>query len=219
LVDLPVNFKAALFKFNGFLSALPEASSLQQTYQEIVVPVLKKEQKLDQAKATKWTQADSKAFNGLPEEERFPVVDFLRLACLSEEQTRLLLPSVEMVLDFAAAHSGDGRLTFMISLRLLTNALPSLFATKRTEVTRAAIEGLLHNDGKVRTAAATLAFRMAQLEVQQRVDWQTDPVADDEEAFETELMSAVLETLRGEEQESVCESCSSFSKHVSDSFL
>ena len=87
---------------------------------------------------------------------------------------------------------------------LLSRAAP---AGKRPQVTRIVVSTLLHEDAAVRTAAASLTFNVAAALQKSRVEKLRGPTADavpvaveEDEEWEAELVSAVLEALSNEVQ-------------------
>lgn len=94
-------------------------------------------------------------------------------------------------------------------LRLLSNvfASPSFASAvaRHKALTAILINGLLHEDALVRTAAASLAFNVAafvQKERLEQVRQKYGPFAksDEDEEWEVELVSAVLQAIRNEMQ-------------------
>lgn len=88
-------------------------------------------------------------------------------------------------------------------LRLLSNAFASpklaktLFSTMRAELTDVLVPSLLHVDGAVRMAAASLAFNVAAYFQKGRVDRLKGNVisVQEDEEWEVEIVSAVVEAL------------------------
>ena len=119
-------------------------------------------------------------------------------------------PAIEAVLkqiaepiEVAANHTTRSKATMMTAMKLLTNALPSMFWNHRLLMTRAAIDGLLHPEKSVRSSAATLAFGMLQMQAKRRVDWIDATPDEADEAWEIEVGSAVIEALAQEDSEEV----------------
>ena len=128
----------------------------------------------------------------------------------------LLLEKALEVLDVSdSAQKAAGRNYILTVLRLLSNgfahtalarALLSRAAPvgKRTQVTRVVVATLLHEDAAVRTAAASLTFDVAAALQKSRVDRLRGGAAlvaiEEDEEWEAELVSAVLEALSKEVQ-------------------
>ncbi|KAI1793297.1 PPPDE putative peptidase domain-containing protein [Ganoderma leucocontextum] len=113
------------------------------------------------------------------------------------------------------AQKSAGRNYILTVLRLLANGFvhPALGrallsraspAGKRSQVTRVVVAALLHEDAAVRTAAASLAFNVAATVQKSRIDRLRGGAAlvavEEDEEWEAELVSAVLEALSNEVQ-------------------
>ncbi|KAI0643182.1 DUF862-domain-containing protein [Trametes meyenii] len=132
---------------------------------------------------------------------------------------QLFLDKALALLDGAdPTQRASGRNYLLTVLRALTNgfAHASLSKTllsrvgpggKRGPVTRAVVAALLHDDAAVRTAAASLAFNLAATLQKSRVEKLRGVTAgsvptdvEEDEEWEVELVSAVLEALSNEAQ-------------------
>ncbi|KAI0670928.1 DUF862-domain-containing protein [Trametes maxima] len=132
---------------------------------------------------------------------------------------RLFLDKALALLDGAdPAQKASGRNYLLTVLRALSNgfAHASLGKTllsraepggKRGPVTRAVVAALLHDDAAVRTAAASLAFNLAATLQKSRVErlrgaavGSVPMEVEEDEEWEVELVSAVLEALSNEAQ-------------------
>ena len=175
--------------------------------------------------------------NSLPLAQLFPLVDMWRLAVLDEpvaswlasaptpDPLQQLLDKLLTLLDSGdAAAKASGRNYTLTVLRLLANGFAhaalarTLLAAagKRAAVTRVVVAALLHEDAAVRTAAAGLAFDVAAALQRSRVErlrgastaGPAAVVVEEDEEWEVELVSAVLEALSNEVQsEEVGECC------------
>lgn len=175
-----------------------------------------------------WTSTTITISNTLPPAQLFPLVDLWRLAILDDgvaqwlatapqpNPLQLFLTKALAVLDASAndpAQKASGRNYLLIVLRTLANGFAhapltgTLLATQRAPITRAVVAALLHDDAAVRTAAASLAFNIASALQKSRVERlrgaapgvTPTAVAEDEE-WEVEMVSAVLEALSNETQ-------------------
>jgi len=203
------NLSAALAKLGAALDSKSSAHSTitKQFFTRTVVPLLERNTPLPSIPAetaSKWNAANQNCFDNLPQSEWFPVIDFLRVAALSSQVAIALLPSITTCLNKVTTPMDQADLipkaTLITSLKLMTNSAPLIFFEHRSALTRLAIDGLLHLDASARTPAASLVFRMAQLECSRRVDWIQSASEESEvdEAWEVECVSAVLESLAQE---------------------
>ncbi|TBU44488.1 PPPDE putative peptidase domain-containing protein [Dichomitus squalens] len=130
----------------------------------------------------------------------------------------LLDKALEALDSSDPAQKSSGRNYILTVLRLLANgfAHPTLSrgllsrappAGKRPQVTRIVVSTLLHEDAAVRTAAASLTFNVAAALQKSRVEKLRGPTAgavpvavEEDEEWEAELASAVLEALSNEVQ-------------------
>ncbi|KAH9847895.1 DUF862-domain-containing protein [Lenzites betulinus] len=175
-----------------------------------------------------WTTTTTAISNTLPPAQLFPLVDLWRLAILDDgvaqwlatapqpNPLQLFLAKALAVLDASAndpAQKASGRNYLLTVLRTLANGFAhapltgTLLAAQRAPITRAVVAALLHDDAAVRTAAASLAFNIASALQKSRVERlrgaapgvTPTAVAEDEE-WEVEMVSAVLEALSNETQ-------------------
>lgn len=173
---------------------------------------------------TQWSEHSRTLTNTLPPSQSFPIVDMWRLAVLDDTVSAWCLTSaggksdpIQIILVKAlAAVSSDpaGSRNYMLTtLRLLSNAFSHVplarvllsVSGKRLAVTSFLVTSLLHPDGLVRTAAASLAFNVAAFIQKERVEAVMEkygPFAgpDEDGEWEVELVSAVLEALANETQ-------------------
>ena len=180
---------------------------------------------------TAWTQASLVLASVLPVESLFPLVDMWRLAYLdpavgswtaslsgTTDPIRIFLP---IATKYQESTSKGARNFSLTVLRLLCNAFSSpLLSQKllrtgetRDSITALLVPSLLHADGAVRTAAASLAFNVATVLQKERVESvrsgkgiradSEDDLAD----WEVEMVSALVEALdREKENEEVGQS-------------
>ena len=136
---------------------------------------------------------------------------------------QLLLEKAFEILDAGdSSHKSAGRNYILTVVRLLANgfahaalarALLSRAALvgKRAQVTRVVVATLLHEDAAVRTAAASLTFNVAAALQKSRVDRLRGGAAlvgvEEDEEWEAELVSAVLEALSKEVQSEEVGTC------------
>ncbi|KAL1950630.1 hypothetical protein VTO73DRAFT_5754 [Trametes versicolor] len=169
-----------------------------------------------------WAITTRTIANTLPPAQLFPLVDLWRLAILDDAVGNWLASAptpdpLQLFLDKALSaldgNAPDARNYLLTTLRALANGFAhaslskTLLAAKRAPMTRAVVAALLHADAAVRTAAASLAFNVAAALQRSRVERVrgvtvgTVPteVAEDEE-WEVEMVSAVLEALANETQ-------------------
>lgn len=200
---------AALTKISSALDAkgTPEATKTKHFFAQTVVPLLSKEgttASISADRVTQWISANAFVFDNIPQSDWFPVIDLLRVANLTPQLASSLLPSLKTCLNKVAAPIDQAetipKATLITALKLFTNAAPLVMWEHRAQLTRLAIDGLLHVEASVRTPAASLIFRMAQLEFERRVDWVQTASEEDEadEGWEIECLSAVLESLAQE---------------------
>lgn len=223
--DLPINASGATAKLASSLAKLPQDEAIADAsacLTNAISPIIQlkplpKSISGDQAKH--WNQANRVFLTQVPEMDRFPAVDILRYAFLSREIGLALLPSLKILLSAHQNFSGNQqgqrpKNLVLLELRLFTNATDVVFTTHRDALTHAAVEGLLHAESSVRSAAASLAFKIAQTNyILNRVDWlDSNPAeAEDHESWETEIASALIEALKNETDGDVCELCESLS--------
>ncbi|KAG6839694.1 hypothetical protein C0991_012511 [Blastosporella zonata] len=164
---------------------------------------------------TSWSQATSALSSALPVPSLFPLVDLWRLALLDPVvgfwAASASAPSnpISIFIDKATTAlqrpdpSANPRNYLLTILRLLSNAFASptlaqaLFVSARAALAAVVVPSLLHTDGAVRTAAASLAFNVAAFLQKGRVDkvkGAAGNVYEDEE-WEVEMVSAVVEAL------------------------
>ncbi|GLB45458.1 putative DUF862-domain-containing protein [Lyophyllum shimeji] len=163
---------------------------------------------------TSWSQATSALAGVLPLCHLFPLVDLWRVALLDPNVGKWASPSspsdpIHVFIEKAAAAlkepepQANQRNFLLTVLRLLCNAFatPSLaqtlFSTMRGKMGAVLLPTLLHADGAVRTAAASLAFDVSaylQKGRVERVKGNATDVQEDED-WEVEMVSAVIEAL------------------------
>ncbi|GJE88311.1 PPPDE putative peptidase domain-containing protein [Phanerochaete sordida] len=212
---------------------IPSSTTAKAVLSSEVIPVLKARfasnvkpsPSLTTGALSKWTEVTRQLSVSLPAAQLFPLVDLWRLALLdgatgafcasasggsADPIQYLLVKGLALLSD---APDGATRNYFLTLLRLLSNAFatPALARTllsgagKRTGVTALLVHSLLHADGAVRTAAASLAFNVAacvqraRLE-QVRARYGPFAAADEDGDWEVEVVSAVLEALQNETQ-------------------
>ncbi|KAI9058199.1 DUF862-domain-containing protein [Trametes sanguinea] len=176
-----------------------------------------------------WASTTRTIANLLPPSQLFPLVDMWRIAvlddgvadwlstCPSSDPLQVLLDKALEVLD-DPAQKASGRSYLLTVLRTLANgfARAALSKTllsraspggKRAALTRAVVSTLLHEDAAVRTAAASVTFNIAATLQKSRVEKVrgTAPGAvpvevEEDEEWEVELVSAVLEAISNETQ-------------------
>ena len=179
---------------------------------------------------TSWTQATSALALALPVESLFPLVDMWRLAFLDPavsswlatlnptepptDPISMFLPKAVEALD--SPHKGSRNYVLTV-VRMLCNAFAhatlsqKLLASRliREKITgEVLIPSLLHSDGLVRTAAASLAFDISAVLQKSRVEsvkkgQGIKPYAAAEDGFadwEVEVVSAVIEALEREKE-------------------
>ncbi|RDX49944.1 DUF862-domain-containing protein [Lentinus brumalis] len=179
---------------------------------------------------TGWAAATSGLTSALKPPQLFPLADLWRLAVLDEPVASWLAgptPAgshnpvdvlVQKALDVLDSTDPDekaaGRNYLLTVLRMLANGFAHAVLArtilsraspggKRAPVTRVVVATLLHEDAAVRTAAASLAFNVAAALQKSRVErLRGTPTVEveEEEEWEVELVSAVLETLSNETQ-------------------
>lgn len=164
-----------------------------------------------------WSQSTLALTAALPPASLFPLVDLWRLALLDPNVSKWASPtsasdpiSIFMTKAAEALQDTDRasslRNFILTVLRLLSNAFASpvlaqkllLHETKKT-MTAVLVPSLLHADGAVRTAAASLAFNVAGIIQKGRIanvrqGSSSEAVVEDED-WELELVSAVVEAL------------------------
>ncbi|KAI0821985.1 DUF862-domain-containing protein [Trametes gibbosa] len=177
---------------------------------------------------TSWASTTGAVTLALPPAQLFPLVDLWRLAILDDgvaqwlssvpkpDPLQLFLDKALSMLDNSAsdpAQKASSRNYLLTVLRMLANGFAHaplskiLLAAKRAPITRVVVAALLYDDAAVRTAAASLAFNIASTLQKSRMEKLsgTPPganptaVAEDEE-WEVEMVSAVLEALSNEMQ-------------------
>ncbi|KAG6904808.1 hypothetical protein DXG01_007028 [Tephrocybe rancida] len=164
---------------------------------------------------TSWSHATASLASVLPTPSLFPLVDLWRLALL-DPTVGTWAASASAPFDplsifiskatEALTHpdpAANPRNYLLTTLRLLSNAFATpvlaqaLFVGSRVKLAAVVVPSLLHSDGAVRTAAASLAFNVASFLQKGRVDrvkGAGTSVQVDEE-WEVEMVSAVVEAL------------------------
>lgn len=178
---------------------------------------------------TAWSQSTSTLAAALPIASLFPLVDLWRLALLDPSISAWATPTAPsdplfLFLDKAAAAlrtpdaATNPRNYLLTVLRLLANAFSSpalaqkLFLSARTAVAAVLVPSLLHTDGAVRTAAASLAFNAAAFVQKGRVEKVRGGAAQvyEDEDWEVEMVSAVVEAIDRETASEEVGMCFSF---------
>ncbi|KAF5374136.1 hypothetical protein D9615_008883 [Tricholomella constricta] len=227
-IDTVLTRLSSFIDSNPWLSTTQSPGQAKQTLTGTVAPYLKARfsaapsSKLPSATPTlltSWSQATSAIASALPVASLFPLVDLWRLALLDPSVGTWVssFPTSSPILlfiDKATAAlkipdpTSNPRNYLLTVLRLLSNtfATPalarSLFLTTRAALAEVVIPSLLHTDGAVRTAAASLAFNVAAFLQKGRVDKvkgggghaARDNTLEDED-WEVEMVSAVVEAL------------------------
>ncbi|KAI0685795.1 PPPDE putative peptidase domain-containing protein [Cerioporus squamosus] len=215
-------------KLSSFIDAAPQAAELsaaKQTLSATLVPFLKSRFPDKSA----WASSTSSLASALKPPQLFPVADLWRLAVLDEHVANWLATPTLMgshnpvdvlvgkaleVLDSTdSEQKAAGRNYLLTVLRMLANGFAHAVLTKtilsraspggkRAQVTRVVVATLLHEDAGVRTAAASLAFNVAAALQRSRVERLRGAAVevDEDEEWEVELVSAVLEGLSNETQ-------------------
>ncbi|KAG6809132.1 hypothetical protein H0H92_001446 [Tricholoma furcatifolium] len=215
-----------LSKLSTFVDSAEWPSSLSQTPAQVkqvlmgtIAPYLKSRfstpppSKLPSATPailTSWNQATSALSSPLPLISLFPLVDLWRLAFLdlAVGTWAMSAPSnpLTIFIDKATGAletpdpSANPRNYLLTTLRLLSNVFASLtlaWSISHVALTAVIVPCLLHSDGAVRTAAASLAFNVSAALQKARVDklkGGTGTVQEDED-WEVEMISAVVEAL------------------------
>ena len=211
-------------------SIIPRTAVVKQTLTNDLIAFLKgrfsSDSKAKQASVSaqdlsKWTEATKAVLNALPPAQLFPLTDMWRLALLDEtvsnwcvtvsgtaDPLQAILLKAVATLSNAEAQAAS-RPYVLTTLRLFSNAFSndalsrSVLVSKRTAVTSLLVSSLLHTDGSVRTAAASLAFNIAAFLQKSRLESvraRYGPFAgsDEEGEWEIELVSAVLEAIANE---------------------
>jgi desumoylating isopeptidase 1 len=170
-----------------------------------------------------WAASTAQLVTALPPAQLFPLFDMWRLALLDPAVTIwlasgslhinplvvILKHTRELLADNDAAVVA--RNTILTALRLLANALGldvlahTLMADSApVRATDVLVPGLLHADGAVRTAAASVAFNLAVAIQRSRVErvkaGRSDALRDTLDGeWEVEMLSAVVEAVQREE--------------------
>lgn len=170
-----------------------------------------------------WSQTTNDLAAVIPPDSLFPIADLWRLAFLdptvcswaanlsppsnSSNPIHVLLSKAILSHDFP---SKGARNYILIVLRLLCNSFSQaslaqtiLKSSIRDGITAALINSLLHQDGVVRTASASLAFNIAAVLQKDRIDavksGQDIQFASDAD-WEIEIITAVVEALNREKE-------------------
>jgi hypothetical protein len=168
-----------------------------------------------------WCQATSTLANVLSTDVLFPVVDIWRLAFLDQTTAGwvaapsttppggplgVVLPKAIEAMQSRSSSKGARNFNLTV-LRMLCNSFSSAILARRMltdgvvkpMLTTIIVSSLLHDDGSVRTAAASLAFNVGAWLQSNRVEAvksgkgiRGDADGEDEE-WEVELVSAILE--------------------------
>ena len=175
-----------------------------------------------------WSQASSKLIDALPTESLFPMIDLWRLLVLDpatdtwtasqpnfdQHPLSLLLTSTDNII------ASSSRNYILTTLRLFANTFASpLIAQKlvsgpqKQKLTSFIIQTLLHDDAMVKNASASLIFNYSAALQRNRVESTIGTTMhsksiqlDEDEDWEVEIVSAVIEALkREEENEDFCE--------------
>ncbi|CAO1617341.1 unnamed protein product [Jaminaea pallidilutea] len=174
-----------------------------------------------------WSKASGLLVTTLPPAAWFPLVDMLRLAVLDQSALQILAEHglVKSMLDKAsealrkstseATAPPSLRATRLTTLRLLTNVTASVSESPRTAAlgssetpTNLVVGGLLHPDKTVRNAAASVAFNLCRWRRATYSQWvRRDGTSQSSgsssffaEDFDTELLSALLESIKEEKE-------------------
>lgn len=190
-----------------------------------MVPFLKDLADLNDPTAfTRWNKHSISLISALPPSQSFPVLDFLRLAVLKAPYSKKLadLPRefdpIQKAVQFAISKDEKylGRAFSLTLLRLLSNAIGVEALTERFVqgptrrlVTQYLINVLLSEDEAVRVTACSVCYGLVCGWSSSRAEW-LEPEGEqwesgfpsgtnsDDEEWEVELMSALLEALKRE---------------------
>ncbi|KAG6872374.1 hypothetical protein C0995_010188 [Termitomyces sp. Mi166 len=164
---------------------------------------------------TPWSQATSALSSALPVASLFPLVDLWRLAFLdpavgawaasapvASNPLSIFINKATTTLQ-QSEPSSNPRNFLLTTLRLLSNAFATpilaetLFTSAHTTLVAVVIPSLLHTDGSVRTAAASLAFNVAAYLQKGRVEKVRGGAGNVQEdgEWEVEMVSAIVEAL------------------------
>jgi hypothetical protein len=162
---------------------------------------------------TSWSQTTSSLATVLPIPSLFPLVDLWRLALLDPAVGAWTpSPDLDPITIFLAKattalrgppSTPSPRNYILTTLRLLSNGFSSptlarrLLLTSRPAIATVLVPSLLHEDGAVRTAAASLAFNIAAFIQKGRVGKVEGEIVEavEDEDWEVEIVSAVVEAL------------------------
>ena len=170
----------------------------------------------------KWAHATRILSESLPPAQLFPLVDLWRLALLDDavgawcaSRTQPTSDPIHVLLGLALTPELPRNYVLTV-LRMIANAFatPALARAlladgpngKRKELTQLLVSSVLHPDGQVRTAAASLSFNVAasvqrgRLEQVRNRKGHVTPSTDEDGDWEVEIVSAVLEALQNEAQ-------------------
>ncbi|KAG6889127.1 hypothetical protein C0992_006349 [Termitomyces sp. T32_za158] len=210
-------------------SSVPHTSAqVKQTLSGVVSPYLKarfsavvpptKLPSATPAILTPWSQATSALSSTLPTSSLFPLVDLWRLAFLDPAvgtwvasapvaSNPLSIFINKATTTLRTPDSASNPRNFLLTtLRLLSNAFATpvlaqtLFTSARGTLAAVVIPSLLHTDGSVRTAAASLAFNVAAYLQNGRVEKLRGGSGNIQEDgdWEVEMASAIVEALNRE---------------------
>jgi desumoylating isopeptidase 1 len=169
-----------------------------------------------------WSQASRKLIDALPTESLFPMIDLWRLLVLDpaaetwmasqpnfdQHPLSLLLAGIDNTI------ASTSRNYILTALRLFANvfaspliALKLVLGPQRQKLTAFIIQTLLHDDVMVKNASASLIFNYSAALQRNRVEstigttMQSKSIQiDEDEDWEVEIVSAIIEALKREEE-------------------
>ena len=224
LYEQKPNFDAALAKLSSFLSDDSEsASSLDLLKGSITL--LSKSAAIDITKIRLLVEASYKLLKALQPAQYFPLLDILRFAVLDARMATVMAETFSdgqnlvLFLLLRASSSELPKPTLTTLLKFLSNSLLSPILSSsilkilvaREQMTQILVKALLEPDKSVRTFAGSLAYSTVGWLRKQRTTWVDEDASGSEgyseqEEFEMELCTAILESLDREEEPEVGQS-------------
>lgn len=215
-----------LAKLNEFIDSAPSWTSpvtqaqVKQVLAKTIIPFLKASSATPPppqpptAPFDSWSTLAASLVSNLPISNLFPLVDIWRVALLDPKfsewnsNRNASKSTISVLLSRTLESKGAPRNYQLTVLRMLSNAFSNTnlarqcVVSMRSDLTSLLVSALLHEDVAVRTTAASLAFNVAsylqKLRLEKMKSSRNSSIDPEDEEWEVEIVSAILEAIRQE---------------------